>query len=163
MADTQKLKNRRIKLWNENPNCCYCNKPTNLDGNPNLKTNPFGATIEHINSRFSEKRQSKNLNNERRYKLACFKCNWTRGQDEIKQLNSTPNGQFLRQVEQEKIRSQNRRNEIKKRINSLLKNKSNLKGNISSIVQNIKSEIKFLWRLNFKYRQSIKSLTERAT
>ena len=79
--------NRKLKLrlWEENPHCFYCNRKTFLTNIDNLKGHPkdLMATIEHKISRLSPYRWRTKLKGEKRKVLACYRCNQERSKKEI--------------------------------------------------------------------------------
>lgn len=88
----------RLKLWEENPHCHYCNKVTIL---PSELAKKFGvpedkvdavitrearwdmATIDHVFPAFKRHHARKSDN---KYVLACFHCNQIRGEAEVRKL-----------------------------------------------------------------------------
>lgn len=78
---TMTMSNRslKLKLFQENDRCYYCNCQlilTNIKNLPSGQSLPDNAaTIEHLRSRYSVSRFVKKKKGERRKVLACYKCN----------------------------------------------------------------------------------------
>jgi hypothetical protein len=78
---------KRFKLWQKDPDCFYCGVETVFYNPFPGKADPDNlATVEHLNSKLSERRNTPNHNGERRVVLACRKCNHSRGAKEYNQL-----------------------------------------------------------------------------
>lgn len=108
--DTRRKRKVLFELWTEDPNCCYCGKPTFLlfrgQYSPgqkrkhsvishNLPQFPkdirmMEATIEHVTSNHGG-RKSSNL------KLACKKCNNEKGQECDKKYGPNPPREYVKE------------------------------------------------------------------
>ncbi len=69
------ISERRKRLFEENPHCCYCGVLTVLTNTVGGQMPPNAATVEHIYPRLHPKRREPNYSQEKRLALACFKCN----------------------------------------------------------------------------------------
>jgi hypothetical protein len=65
----------KIQLWDNNPNCYYCGKPTVLTNIRGGEIPPNAATIEHLLSRYNPKRWTRRQAGEVRKVLSCWECN----------------------------------------------------------------------------------------
>ena len=85
MAD--RLRRRKLKLWNQNPHCFFCGVLTELApaNDSFFKKKDNTTTIEHLNTRYNPKRWLPG-NNKERTVLACNKCNLERGRQEELQV-----------------------------------------------------------------------------
>jgi len=105
-------KKQRTRMWNNNPNCIFCGVLTILPEHLPQRTNSKGVskiiveipdnmtTIEHLNSRNSVNRNTKNIKKEIRRVLCCYKCNQERNEKELEffkpiwgELSKTPKKQ----------------------------------------------------------------------
>lgn len=76
------LRTLKLKLFEDNPHCFHCGKPTILTNITSGKLPPNAATIDHIISRYNPNRWVKKKQGQRRKVLACFKCNQERSMQE---------------------------------------------------------------------------------
>lgn len=67
---------KRFKMWIENPNCIWCNKPTTfyMRNGHYLDYSDTEATIEHIDSKMKTPKGE-----QKEQAIACRKCNNERG------------------------------------------------------------------------------------
>ena len=83
------LKQRRIKLWKQDPHCHWCGTLTILppaDAKPHRKNYPLNeATIDHLRSRWHPNRREPIRQGEQRLVLSCRKCNIDRAKQEEKE------------------------------------------------------------------------------
>lgn len=91
---SKSLREVRERLWKKDPHCRYCGVITVLPSSPLLKRGKDGklrhypdnmATIDHLRSRLDPERQN-HYPSERRYILACWKCNNERSKKENSKL-----------------------------------------------------------------------------
>lgn len=89
----QRLKHRLRRLWEKDPRCHWCGKPTFLILTPpgvdfNIgKQHPKMATIDHLRSRYDSTRKERSPeDNEPRTVLACHACNDKRNEEEQAQV-----------------------------------------------------------------------------
>jgi hypothetical protein len=77
---TQRLRKKREQLYSEDPHCHWCGTLTvQLKGHVS-KPPENAATIDHLIHQWHDRRkQNKCAPNEKRYVLACRKCNMQRG------------------------------------------------------------------------------------
>lgn len=76
----------KIKLWEKNPLCFYCKKPTVLT---NIKSGSLpnnAATIEHLISKFHAARWVRRNPGEVRKVLSCWECNQAQSHKETSML-----------------------------------------------------------------------------
>ena len=78
--DSKRLRKRLLKLWEEDPKCCWCGILTRVEPRTNGGQLPNDtATLEHLYSRLHPKRRDPNYSSEQRRFLACHWCNHRRG------------------------------------------------------------------------------------
>ena len=88
MADTLYKPRRRRSLYKRQKGKCYwCPKimvlpPDHVQATPQHDT----ATIDHLYDRFHPERRKPNLNNERRWVLACSECNQRRCEERQREV-----------------------------------------------------------------------------
>lgn len=81
------LKRRRKRLWEADPCCYWCRRPTILLNVPGGQLPENAATIDHLRSKFDPTRgQPIRGRWDFRYVLACWKCNNERARIEEKFL-----------------------------------------------------------------------------
>lgn len=76
----------KIQLWEKDPHCHYCGKPTVLTNIPGGIIPPNAATVEHLLSRYNPKRWTRRKPGEVRKVLSCWECNQAQSHKETSML-----------------------------------------------------------------------------
>jgi hypothetical protein len=77
----------KIRMWNKNPNCHWCNIPTQLTNCSDGKLADNAATVDHLFSKLNPARWVKRKPGEVKKVLACYGCNQLRSIEENDRLS----------------------------------------------------------------------------
>lgn len=75
----------KLKLWNKNSRCHWCQRVTVLTNITNGIIPPDAATVDHLFSKFDPRRWTKEYGV--RKVLSCYECNFNRSIEEHKLLS----------------------------------------------------------------------------